>query len=231
MSSALPSHSDSSSRNWWSLSTNKGSSRDPAASYSSEKSARDLSNKRSDGTKLNLLASAIGFKSKKHPSLAIQEPPFRTFPHLPPSQVSYSSEPSPKYSNRPPSKSVSSTRSRVDSIEPRTPLDGQRDTSQRNSLLTLSDADPFASRGIAVPHSPIDPNRLSAYSGSSVVPEYITKKIDDAPTSRVSYASSSSYSNCFSDDPVSPVSSIAEKPRRMLSQKYVHLFMHGPMLI
>ncbi|KAJ3911955.1 hypothetical protein F5877DRAFT_85344 [Lentinula edodes] len=61
--------------------------------------------------------------------------------------------------------------------------------SNSHSLLTLSDIDAFAAHsGIAVPHSPIDPNRLSTYSGSSAVPEYITKKLDDVPvaTNRVS---------------------------------------------
>ncbi|KAJ3898505.1 hypothetical protein F5879DRAFT_1067114 [Lentinula edodes] len=65
----------------------------------------------------------------------------------------------------------------------------RHEASNCHSLLTLSDIDPFAAcSGIAVPHSPIDPNQLSTYSGSSVVPEYITKKLDDVPvaTNRVS---------------------------------------------
>ncbi|KAJ3853867.1 hypothetical protein EV368DRAFT_81173 [Lentinula lateritia] len=224
MSSALPSRSDS-SRNWWSLSS-KGSTREPS-SFPQEKAGRPSSSKRNDNTKFNTLASAFGLKTKKHPSLTIEDPPATSFPSHHELEPLYSPELSPKYTNRPPSKSVSSTRSRVDSIEPRTPSDGQRDSaSNRHSLLTLSDIDPFAARsGIAVPHSPIDPNRLSAYSGSSVVPEYITKKLDDVPVaaSRVSYASSSSHS--FSPDDMaslSPPSSlyfIAEKPPKKLSQK------------
>ncbi len=47
--------------------------------------------------------------------------------------------------HRPPSKSISSSRTRVDSIEPRTPVDLPRD---RHSLLTLSDPDPFAGRPV-----------------------------------------------------------------------------------
>ncbi|KAJ3771996.1 hypothetical protein FB446DRAFT_71686 [Lentinula raphanica] len=217
MSSALPSRSDS-SRNWWSLSS-KASAREPST-YPSE-SGRPSSSKRNDTTKFNTLASAFGLKAKKHPSLAIQDPPAPSFISNP--EPLYSPETPHKYSNRPPSKSVSSTRSRVDSIEPRTPSDGPRDPN-RHSLLTLSDIDPFAARsGIAVPHSPLDPNRLSAYSGSSVVPEYITKKMDEPPVapSRISYASSSSHSFSPDDASLSPTSSlyIADKPYKKLSQK------------
>ncbi|KAJ3750674.1 hypothetical protein DFH05DRAFT_1518820 [Lentinula detonsa] len=218
MSSAIPSRSDS-SRSWWSLSS-KGSPREPS-SYPSEKSGRTSSSKRNDSTKFTLTSPFASLKVKKHPSLAIQDPPPPSFSHHP--EPLYSPESSPKYTNRPPSKSVSSTRSRVDSIEPRTPLDGPRDpTSNRHSLLTLSDIDPFRS-AIAAPHSAIDPNRLSAYSGSSVVPEYITKKFDDVPVaaSRISYASSSSRSFSPDDASLSPTSSlyIAEKPSKKLSQK------------
>ncbi|KAF5388555.1 hypothetical protein D9757_004618 [Collybiopsis confluens] len=207
----------SSSRNWWPLSS-KSSGKDLASSY--DISGKDYSSKKADATKLNSLASAIGFKSKKHPSLAIQDPPVR----IPPPSPVIPLSPSPsKYTNRTASKSVSSTRSRVDSIEPRTPLDPQRDTAtHRHSLLTLSDADPFASRGIAVPHSPVDPNRLSVYSGNGVVPEYVTKAMEDAPVSRISYASSS-LSSPYSDElaPFSPTSSIyvADNPKRVLSHK------------
>ncbi|KAJ3847257.1 hypothetical protein EV368DRAFT_87932 [Lentinula lateritia] len=56
--------------------------------------------------------------------------------------------------------------------------------SNRHSLLTLSDIDPFASRsGIAVPHSPIDPNRLSPYSGRSIVPDWVSTDPNLAPVS------------------------------------------------
>ncbi|KAJ4485884.1 hypothetical protein J3R30DRAFT_3401597 [Lentinula aciculospora] len=219
MSSGPPSRSDS-SRNWWSKSS-KGSVREPSP-YTPEKPGRASSSKRNDNTKFNTLASAFGLKAKKHPSLAIQDPPVPSF--FSHSEPPYSSDSLPKYTNRPPSKSVSSIKSRADSIEPRTPLDGQRDpASNRHSLLTLSDIDPFAARS-GIPRSPIDPNRLSAYSGSSVVPEYITKRLDDVPlvASRVSYASSSSHS--FSPDDMSslsPTSSlyVAEKPYKKLSQK------------
>ncbi|KAJ3998595.1 hypothetical protein F5050DRAFT_1805839 [Lentinula boryana] len=216
--SSIPSRSDS-SRSWWSLSS-KGSPREPS-SYPSEKSGRTSSSKRNDSTKFTLTSPFASLKVKKHPSLAIQDPPAPSFSHHP--EPLYSPESSPKYTNRPPSKSVSSTRSQVDSIEPRTPSDGPRDpTSNRHSLLTLSDIDPFRS-AIATPHSAIDPNRLSAYSGSSVVPEYITKKFDDVPVaaSRISYASSSSRSFSPDDASLSPTSSlyIAEKPSKKLSQK------------
>ncbi|ESK98141.1 hypothetical protein Moror_387 [Moniliophthora roreri MCA 2997] len=180
--------SPSTSRNWWQLSSK--SSKDTL--YPSEKTpSRD---KRTDG-KFNTFASAIGLstKSKKHPSLAIQSPP-PSFTHQPPPQGDPSYSPK-KYTNRPPSKSVSSTRSRVDSIEPRTPSDPRSSGSQRHSLLTLSDTDPFAARNVSGLTSPLDPNRLSAYSNSSI-PDYTTKKLHvDVPANRGSYASSSSNSN------------------------------------
>ncbi|KAJ7925984.1 hypothetical protein B0H13DRAFT_1862766 [Mycena leptocephala] len=96
---------------------------------------------------------------------------------------------------RAPSNSVSSSRSRADSIEPNTPKSPKtpEDPAQirRGSLLTLSDADPFAARVVSV-HSPTDPNRLSAFSNSSVKD---TKS--DESANRVSYASSSSLSHSF----------------------------------
>ncbi|KAF9076037.1 hypothetical protein BDP27DRAFT_1313808 [Rhodocollybia butyracea] len=193
--SALSPRSESSSRNWWPLSSNKASS-SPAPTFSTS------SSKKNDPNKFNSLASAIGFKAKKHPhpSLAIQDPPPLSPVYSPP-------PPSP---NRPPSKSVSSVRSQADSM-PGTPLDSSS-PNHRNSLLTLSDVDPFASRGIAIP---IDPNRLSVYSGNSFSPEFVAK---DAPVlHRVSYASSSSHSNY---EIASPASSIYESPgRKKLSQK------------
>ena len=74
---------------------------------------------KSAGISLNSIASAIGLKSKKQrPSLAIQHPP----------SSSTSDRPSP-------------VRSRVDSIGPPTPVDYEY-----QSLLTISDNDPFAGR-------------------------------------------------------------------------------------
>ena len=82
------------------------------------------------------------------------------------------------YANRPPSKSVSSTQSRVDSIGPKTPSDVRE---SRQSLLTLSDHDPFAGRGITLvtsQQSAIGSNRLSVHSNSSL-PEAIGGKLDN----------------------------------------------------
>lgn len=84
------------------------------------------------------------------------------------------------YANRPPSKSVSSTVSRVDSIGPKTPNDVRE---SRQSLLTLSDHDPFAGRGITVVtshQSTIGSNRLSIHSNNSL-PEAIGGKLDNRP--------------------------------------------------
>ncbi|KAG7098962.1 hypothetical protein E1B28_000850 [Marasmius oreades] len=183
MSTLSPRH-ESSSRNWWALAK---SSSNP--SFHSDKSSSR------DKKKFNTIASAIGLsKSKKHPSLTIQSPPPAilsvkshssplTRPQSPPNQHQ------PK---RPPSKSVSST---SDSIEPRTPSDPRDSGSQRHSLLTLSDTDPFAARNISLA-SPSESSRLSAYSGSSIPDYHVQPKKSDAqpPIDRHSYASSSPQS-------------------------------------
>jgi len=169
-------------RNWWSL-PKSPSGRDLRQDYSQEKRMRrPPQTVKTSGLNFNSFASAIGFKSKKHhPSLAIQEPPS-------PLGVPLSNPSSPLSDiSRAPSKTASSTRSRVDSIEPRTPVDGVK----RGSLLTLSDTDPFAGRPIISPHIPTDPNRLSAYSNPSVT-ELLPNKNDTRITDRVSYASSTS---------------------------------------
>ncbi|KAL0071731.1 hypothetical protein AAF712_000653 [Marasmius tenuissimus] len=184
---------ESSSRNWWPISK---SSSNP--SFHSEKSSqRDHSTKKSDGSKFNTIASAIGLsKSKKHPSLTIQNPPPAILTAKSQGEPLYSPRTPPVYASRPPSKSVSSTKSRVDSLEPRTPSDSRDSGSHRHSLLTLSDPDPFAARNFSLT-SPEDPNRLSAYSGSSN-PDYLIqpKTLDrQHQFNRTSYASSSSQSN------------------------------------
>ncbi|KAL1748982.1 hypothetical protein HDZ31DRAFT_28642 [Schizophyllum fasciatum] len=191
-------YSSSDPRGWW---PSKPASKDPVRRPTPDK--RD-SQPKVPGNKFNTLASALGLKSaKRPPALAIEQPP-------PALQSPLSPKPPRKYANRPPSKSVSSTRSRTDSIEPRTPPDLYQDpVGKRQSLLTLSDLDPFAARTIVHPHSPSDPNRLSAYSNSSV-PEYVSKKLEArAPTHRSSYASSSStYTGDTGSSPtMSPVPS------------------------
>ncbi|KAI5836527.1 hypothetical protein K523DRAFT_225557 [Schizophyllum commune Tattone D] len=202
MSSTFPS---SDPRGWW---PSKPNAKDPARRPTPEK--RDSQSK-VPGNKFNTLASALGLKStKRPPALAIEQPP-------PALQSPLSPRPPKKYANRPPSKSVSSTRSRTDSIEPRTPPDLYQDpVGKRQSLLTLSDLDPFAARGIATPHSPSDPNRLSAYSNTSV-PEYVSKKLEArGPTHRSSYASSSStYTGDTGSSPttMSPVPSADGHPK------------------
>jgi hypothetical protein len=155
MSSTLSPRHESSSRNWWQL-----SSRHSTSSVKSDKDTQKQS-----GVKFNTLASAIGFKTKKHPSLTIQDPPLPT-KHVE-SPVTDRQE-LPRYANRPPSKSVSSTvRS---SVELRTPSDAPRDPlAFRRSLLTLSD-DPFASGGISVPAIQ-DPAHLCMYSTPDDMPK------------------------------------------------------------
>ncbi|KAF8913088.1 hypothetical protein CPB84DRAFT_1841499 [Gymnopilus junonius] len=165
-------------------------------------------------SKFNSFASAIGFKSKRPPAptLAIQDPPsyLDRGPSIPfPNPIS-------PISSRP-SKAPSSTRSRVDSLEPRTPNDFLRD--RRQSLLTLSDTDPFAGRPMVLPNLPSDPNRLSAYSNSSN--DLPQRKADAPPFNRVSYASSSSNSNYHSPDfPPVPIVAPGKAPEvRQLHNK------------
>ncbi|KAK0198912.1 hypothetical protein F5146DRAFT_112743 [Armillaria mellea] len=219
MSSAISRH-DQASRSWWSSKHAKYPPQPkdipqdftPGSSTSSTKSSI---------SKFNSLTSV--FKSKKHPSLAIQDPPLPSsrpvLSAVSPSDLGRSKSQNVQYT-RPPSKSVSSTLSQAESSEPRTPVDSNREM-HHQSLLTLSDTDPFASHGISIPHSPLDPNRLSVYSNSSVI-EY--SKRSDTGIKRGSYASSSSQSNYYGDSPsFSPSSRTASSPdiptRRKLTSK------------
>ncbi|KAH9950878.1 hypothetical protein B0H21DRAFT_720241 [Amylocystis lapponica] len=162
------------------------------------------------GLRFNHLASAMGFKSKKLSTLAIQDPP----PSMPPfhrptttksgriTREPTSTTPSQFYTNRPPAASVSSVRSVEydgDELsdqpisEPRTPSDHPRDRmSYQNSVLTMSEMDPFAAGSIIIRHP--DSNRLSAYSDSSLLDPH-HQKGDMIRNSRISYASSSSNSH------------------------------------
>jgi hypothetical protein len=218
MPAALPT-AEPAARTWWNINRSP-SSKDLRHAYSHEKAASRPSLPVKSG-KLNSFASAIGLKSKKQsPSLAIEDPPATLIPYV--SNLASTPTSPASSANRPPSKSVSSSRSRVDSIEPRTPVDFQRDP--RHSLLTLSDTDPFAGRPmIAVPvpqlpHFPSDPNRLSASPNPSVT-EFVQKKADVPTFNRVSYASSSSNSNHHTlDIPASPIPSKLPELRALKSK-------------
>ncbi|KAF6766626.1 hypothetical protein DFP72DRAFT_26524 [Ephemerocybe angulata] len=186
---------DNSSRSWWSMAK---AHNDGAPEYHSEKPK----------PKSKSLHSLFGRKSKKHcPTLAIEDPPLPIQPV--PSEYAQS------FNNRPLSKSVSSTRSRNDSLEPRTPSDFHHNHNiARHSLLTLSDTDPFASGrsvGIASPQLPSDPTRLSAYSNTSSTEQHQRKNVESVPFQRASYASSSYSQNHAPESPVplSPVPPIA----------------------
>ncbi|KAG6911616.1 hypothetical protein DXG01_011919 [Tephrocybe rancida] len=195
MSSAYPTDPPN-SRTWWTLA--------PKPSVRQQGLQRQYSNdKASRSGGLSSIAVALGFKSKKHPVLAIQDPVYPTSRPSVPAIVT-------KTGNRPHSESVSSTRSRVDSLGPRTPADPQRDN--RQSLLTISDTDPFAVRAISsAPHTPSDPNRLSAYSNASS-PDFVYKNAETI-LNRTSYGSSSSQSNAHGSDgsPLSPSSPDSSK--------------------
>lgn len=204
---------DPPARTWWNSISKTPSGKDLRQAYAQEKSPRTAKS-----GKLTSLASAIGFKPKKQsPTLAIQDPP--------PTLVQYVTTPPANPTTRPPSKSISSSRTRVDSIEPRTPVDLPRD---RHSLLTLSDPDPFAGRpliAVPVPHLPSDPNRLSAYSNPSVT-DFVHKKHEPPSPKRISYASSSSHSNSYAIEiPVTePLKFTKASDRRQLVSKSVFQF-------
>ncbi|KAH7886144.1 hypothetical protein F5I97DRAFT_1928018 [Phlebopus sp. FC_14] len=121
-------------------------------------------NKSPASFKFNTLAAVMGKKSKKPlPTLAIQD------------QSSNSQKPAasdrpntPRYTNRPPAKSISSTlHSGEDSAEPQTPSDLVKDrTSFPCSVMTLTDPDPFAASAISIPHAIADGNNLSFLSNT-----------------------------------------------------------------
>lgn len=167
MSAALSSDSPH-SKTWWSLPSRR-SNQDLQ-----KQSASDKSSPRIKSSGLKVIATAMGFKSKKTPVS-----PAQNSPHLP--RIS----PRPNVDDVDFDRSSSSTRTRVDSLEPRTPLDGQREG--RQSLFTLSDIDPFATRGLS---SPLSPTHLSVYSN----PSNYDLHAEPLPIfRRVSYASSHSH--------------------------------------
>ncbi|KAF8216004.1 hypothetical protein K438DRAFT_620715 [Mycena galopus ATCC 62051] len=206
MPSTLSSPEPQRSSSWWSVSPKSP----PSSQVFAQKSH---SHSKQSGIKFNTLATAMGFKPKKShhpPPLTLDHPysPVATPPavHLVPRSDSGPRRPytAPSAGNgigRAPSTSVSSTRSRGDSIGPTTPRTPEDPVhSRRGSLLTLSDADPFAARVVSL-QSPSDPNRLSAFSNSSA---HDIKSNESA--NRVSYASSSSSFRMGGDR--SPQSSI-----------------------
>ncbi|KAH9937309.1 uncharacterized protein B0H18DRAFT_1113166 [Fomitopsis serialis] len=218
-----PGHSKSS---WWSRSkTGKEPSVKPMRSFSSlsddnEKSSTSsmfppsTKSKDTSGLSLKTLGSAISFKSKKVASLTIQNIPSDVPIQAPPppsppadfgaDQTSVA--PSILYSNRIPTiKSIrtdrsteldNDARSARTASEPRTPSDYR--TSYQPSVLTFSELDPFASSGVIVQQGH-DPNRLSAYSDSSML-EPTHKRGEILFYNRISYASSSSKSQGHSSD-------------------------------
>lgn len=179
-------------------------------------SSSTKSKEHSSGSKFNsFVSSAMGKKHKK-PHLTIQDPP-------PPLVSSYSTPVSTRSASSsstitsaahvpwhlPTLKSVSTVRSYEYDIdqgsdhhtisEPRTPSDHPRDRrSYQNSLLTLSDPDPFAAGAIVVSRFDQDPNRLSVYSDSSLLDPH-AKRGDLVSTNRMSYGSSSSNSHGYAE--------------------------------
>ncbi|KAJ7161371.1 hypothetical protein C8R43DRAFT_947594 [Mycena crocata] len=221
------SHHEPPQRSWWPL-----SQRSPSSSQVFDKPATQS---KQSGIKFNTLATAMGFKHKKShpPPLTIQAPPHptvRTVVSPPGTHLVARAEPgqrrpytAPTVSiGRAPSNSVSSSRSRGDSIEPNTPKTPEDPAkARRGSLLTLSDTDPFAARVVSL-HSPSDPNRLSAFSNSSV-----TDMKSNESANRVSYASSSSQSFRLGGElsplsMVSPVSETGSSYMKVTNKKSAH---------
>ncbi|KAJ7070842.1 hypothetical protein C8F01DRAFT_1108040 [Mycena amicta] len=185
-------------RSWWSL-----PQKSPIGEEAFEKNSKNSG-------KFNTLASAIGLRPKKSqpPALTLREEAVHVVPRRP-----YTA-PSPAGIGRPPSNSVSSSRSRVDSLEPSTPRTPE--DARRGSLMTLSD-DPFAAARIVSVHSTSDPNRLSAFSNSS---ELRDGKYPVDGFQRVSYASASSSSKSFRyGSELSPLSPISDHPNMMLTDR------------
>ncbi|KAI0964071.1 hypothetical protein AcW1_000976 [Taiwanofungus camphoratus] len=213
----------SQSKSWWARSK---SSKDPAglrphgSFVDDEKPMSSIPHghtKHKDSTtgiRFKTLGSAIGFKSRKPPSLAIQDPP------IPPARTPVSTAhqitsaretdqpPSPFYNSRPPAKSVSTVRSSEGDeasdlhtlSEPRTPSDHPRDRmSYQTSVLTLSEVDPFAAGGVIIQQTTHDSNRISAYSDSSLLDPH-SKVNDMVFNNRISYGSSSSNSHGHSSE-------------------------------
>lgn len=188
MSSAL--RAEQPSRTWWSLSS-KSSKQDLHKQYANDRSSSSVS-RNSSGRNFPSFASVIGFKSKKHPTLAIQDPPSplkshsaaRTRQEIPPQFHS-------DYQSRPQLKTPSLPLSPADSIELVTPVDSHREG--RQSLLTLSDTDPFGARGITLHASP-SPTHLSTHSNSSFL-DVSSKQDKHSLYVRGSYSSSSSNSH------------------------------------
>jgi len=164
MSSALPPEQ---SRSWWSL--------------SSKSSKQDF---RTDNDKLpsknpgkNLFSSLIGRKSKKHPTLPIEDPPSPIQSPTPHVHRTYLRREFP----------LRSPLSPAESIEPLTPVD-----SFREGRLTL-DHDPFGVRGL-VARGPTSPSTFSTHSNSSFL-DVCSGPDKSIFYFRPSYSSSSSNSN------------------------------------
>ncbi|KZT30853.1 hypothetical protein NEOLEDRAFT_1166195 [Neolentinus lepideus HHB14362 ss-1] len=210
--------------------------RDDSAAIRKPESQKQTRRSSPSSSKFNTLASAIGLKAKKPagPTLAIQDPPSllpetlpeTTPPPVPspaPSQVSHNTR---SYTNRHPASSISSAVPSLDDAEPRTPSDApstRERSSYQHSIFTLSDTDPFASRGIVIPAKVQiqDPLRLSVFSDGSNASstDLHQKKGGPEPLNRASFASGSSSSQSHThsthQQPGELPSTIAESPQNV----------------
>ncbi|KAI6047963.1 hypothetical protein EDC04DRAFT_2620756 [Pisolithus marmoratus] len=138
--------------------------------------------------KFNTLGAVVGRKPRK-----LHRPP--------PSQDQVPISPSghhnpPRYSRRPPSKSVSSTvRPGDDFLKLQTPSDAPKARVSLNppSVLTLSDPDPFAPNAISVPGGITDSDRTISIPNSPTAD--VIQKENTALAARASLTTSSSHSH------------------------------------
>ena len=210
---------------WWSRTTKTGKEPTvrPMRSFSglnddSEKSMLPVSAKSKDssGSRFKTLGSAISFKSKKVASLSIQDPPSDVPIQAPPPPTPPADFDADQTTVAPSNihssnklhgiKSIRTARSTEadndarsarTTSEPRTPSD-YRTSYQPSVLTSFSEIDPFASGGVIVQQNH-DPNRLSAYSDSSML-EPSKQRGEILFYNRISYASSSSKSQGHSSD-------------------------------
>ncbi|KIL00972.1 hypothetical protein PAXRUDRAFT_7759 [Paxillus rubicundulus Ve08.2h10] len=205
----------SSARGWFTKRANPPGSKSPHSISADKLPLHVDSNKSSASFKFNTFAAVMGKKTKK-PSLAFQDPSSPSTP----TNDSVSGRPnSSRYTNRPPTESISSTVcSGDDSNEPITPRDVPQDRkSFPRSVFTLSDSDPFAAGAISVvTHEVADSNRVSVFSSSSANDSFSKKDESVHPFRRTSFASTSSQSH---SNPL--VAQLAKPPAAFDAQKNI----------
>jgi hypothetical protein len=206
MSSGHPPRHESSSRTWWSLSSKRQLSPN---GLKSDKELRRTAEKSKPMPKFSTLTSAFGLKTKKRSSFPVPEPLTPT----PTPPLKLVAKPPLNDAARPQSRPATSAgpvlRPRGASTQALAAPDIHKDShANRLSLLTLTDADPFAARGVSYLHSTQE-NRQPLKHTSTSAPEISAKtSVLPAPQRRTSTASTSSQSQSYGGD-ISRNSSVA----------------------